>query len=288
MNNVTESFGRVNKIKNTYPHFRCVRDLCKRIEQGTDPQHEDLEPFFNDGMIVINYNKNLSEDKLALLEERLSVLDQLRSTFQFNPDLNWLCVVSSNLTRAKSFHNELILPFVEDGGYQLEGIDPQSQEIIEDLQVIMMAYAQNEPLVLLCGWLDEMLQNLMFPKPGAIGVWRDSEHNQTSSQADRVKIQQALNYINDLRYENRDLYRFNKDCQDEFYIERVVNGELDWVCDMATHMIAILPSIGNKLDGFCDVSDSGFSPHSVWGKYFGILVNDADSLVEIPPSELIH
>lgn len=141
---------------------------------------------------------------------------------------------------------------------------------------------------MLCGWLDGMLQNIMFPKPGDFGVWLDSEHSQPVSQNDRAKIQQALNYINDLRYENRNLYRFNKDCEDEFYIEHVVNGELDWVCDMATYIIAILPTIGDKLDCFCDHNETQFSPHSVWGKYFGILVNDADASTEFQPSKLIH
>lgn len=145
MNTFKESFNRFCRIKKNYSHFRCVRDLCKRIEQGTDPQRDDLEPFFNDGKLVMNYNQNLSEDKLALLEERLSVLDTLKATFQFNPDLHWLCVVSSNLTKAKSFHADLLKPFVEDGDYQLDGIDPKSQEIIEDLQIIMMAYAQTNP-----------------------------------------------------------------------------------------------------------------------------------------------
>ena len=285
------SYDRFLKIKEKYSYIFGVRQFCARIELTTDPQ-DDLDVYYCNGIIATNFNSKLPEYRRHMIEQVISFSQILHSKFRFNPDLEWLFVVAGNLAIKSSYNKRAVEIFTDVGKYDV-GCDPSVLEVLLDIQDILLEFAQDANINLLCRWLDSMLRQMEFCRDGRTVQWLGIGQEvmaATRTPSDFVKLQQAMNFITSVRYDNHSILLFNDDQPTE--TEIVMSTDIDWLCDMAFHVLALLPAIDDKLSclltGSCEqLADK----HLVWCKRENLNIIDADDIhrsVFAPESSMVN
>ena len=273
------SYERFRKIKGQYSYIFGIRQFCARIELATD-QHFDLNLYYRNGRISNKYNRKLPEDQRRVLEDVLEYCQALRAKLMFNADLEWLCVITGNLAIKSSYDKEAVKIFTDDGDDPLFSCDPAIHEILWDIQEIMLDYAQDGPITLLCRWLDATVSQLGFGGDGRTVHWLGVDQGaatSTRTQSDFHKLQQAMNFITSVRYENRCVLLFKDDPPTE--AETIMSPDIDWLCDMANYVIALLPAIDDKLSWFLtDDCENLADGHFVWCKRVNLKTIDSDEI----------
>lgn len=240
-------------VKLQYQHFHSIVKICEWISSDRNYGNINIEDtYYNGGEPVDECHCSQDQTYINLVNEALAYIDTTKQRFKDDDDVGWVCTIAANKIRLGIGDEEETMRMLL-GNISLGTTDNQVGVVLMNLQAVINKYSHDEDVLLICQWLNETLTEIQFVKGETGAYWINGtafKKNDRYKRSSMIKVQQAYLFLDYVRNEFRN--KVDIGTKDDIIVDIVPCAEIDWICDLAKKIIAIMPNIGRELDVFVE------------------------------------